>query len=167
MATVRKSPIVGLIQFLAAVVVIWFAITEGWPWLRAKLDGESGASASSAAGGDGAAASSEAGRCLDAAEAASETVAGTLRAFRSPPYDQAAWGSASLEIASALGRADTACLCGHPACPEAGAAVAALRELHSMADGMVQGRGGGNIAVLRERSDEHLDRARDLWRAGG
>jgi hypothetical protein len=162
--TARKSPIVGLIQLLAVVALVWFGVSAGWPWLRKQLDRHSGAPpAAQSDGGEGAGAS-EAGRCLDRAEAASAALAGVLRSFRSPPYDQAAWGAASLDVAGALGEADSACLCGHPACREAAAAVATLREELRMADGMVRGEGGGNLAVLRDRSDEQLDRARALLR---
>lgn len=164
MRTARKSPIVGLIQLLAVVALVWFGVSAGWPWLRKQLDRHSGAPpAAQSDGGEGAGAS-EAGRCLDRAEAASDSLAGILRSFRRPPYDQAAWSAASLDLAGQFGEADSACLCGHPACREAAAAVSTLREELSMADGMVRGESGGNLAVLRERSDEHLDRARDLLR---
>jgi hypothetical protein len=165
MRTTRKSPIVGLIQLLAVVALVWFGVAEGWPWLKERLDRSSGAPASARSGGEGESeALSEAGRCLDRAEAASASLAGVLRSFGRPPYDQAAWGAASLDVAGALGEADSACLCGHPACREAAAAVSTLRQELAMADGMVRGESGGNLAVLRERADEHLDRARDLLR---
>lgn len=164
MAIRRKSPIVGLIQFLAVVALIWFGVSAGWPWLRERLDRSSGAPPAAARSDGAGAGASEAGRCLDRAEAASASLAGVLRSFRSPPYDQAAWSAASLDLAGQLGEADSACLCGHPACREAAAAVGTLREELSMADGMVRGEGGGNLAVLRERSDEQLDRARALLR---
>lgn len=164
MAVRRQNPIVGVIRLLAVVALIWFGVSWGWPRLRGWLDRSSGAPpAAERADGAGAGAS-EAGRCLDRAEAASASLASILRSFRSPPFDQAAWGAAALDIAGQLGEADSACLCGHPACREAAAAVATLRELHSMADGMVRGESGGNLAVLRERSDEQLDRARALLR---
>lgn len=163
----RKSPIVGLIQLLVAIVIAWFAVTEGWPWLRERLDRTAGdRPAVSAGAGD--TANSEAGRCLDRAESASSTLAGALRTFRSPPYDREAWGSVSLEIAGTLGEADDACRCGHPACREAAAAIGALRELHTTADGMIRGEPTttGNLGTLRARSQDHLDRARDLFRSG-
>lgn len=165
MRTTRKSPLVGLVQLLVVIVLVWLGVSEGWPRLKEWLDRHSGAPTASRSGGDDEGEGlSEAGRCLDRAEQASASLAGVLRSFRSPPYDQAAWSAASLDVADALGEADTACLCGHPACREAAAAVSTLREQLSMADAMVRGEGGGNLAVLRERSDEQLDRARALLR---
>lgn len=169
MRTRQKSPLVSLLQLAAVVVVAFLAWTEGWPWLKERLDRSSGAPpsarASASGGGEGeSAALNEASRCLDRAQAASSSLAGVLRSFGRPPYDQNAWAAASLDVAGALGEADSACLCGHPACREAAAAVSTLRQELSMADGMIRGESGGNLAVLRERADEHLDRARDLLR---
>lgn len=172
MRTVRKNPLVGLVKLLAFVVALWFGYTEVWPWVQGKLDESSGrapsarASAAGGAGDAGGEGTAEATRCIQQAEAASSALAGALRTFRSPPYDQAAWGPVSLEVSGALGRADNACLCGHPACREAASAVAVLRELYESADGMVRGNPTGtrNLGALRGRADDHLDRARDRLR---
>lgn len=167
MRTQRKSPLVSLLQLAAVVVVIWLGVTEGWPWLKERLDRSSATPTSVRSAGGGGGGSEElnaASRCVDLAQAASSSLAGVLRSFGRPPYDQNAWGAASLDVAGALGEADGACVCGHPACREAAAAVATLREELSMADGMVRGESGGNLAVLRERADDHLNRARDLLR---
>lgn len=170
MRTVRKNPVVGLIKLLAFLVLLYVGYTEGWPWLKAKLDEGSGGGAAPAqslgeAGGEAVA---EASRCVQRAQEASSALSGLLQTFRSPPYDQAAWGPASLEIANSLGTADSACLCGHPACREAGQALAILRELFDSADGMVRGNPTGtrNLGALRGRADDHLDRARDALRGG-
>lgn len=162
----RKNPIVGLIQLLLAVAVAWFAVTEGWPWLRERLDRTSGAPPDRPSALSDTA-RSEAGRCLDRAEDASSILAGALRSFRNPPHDQVAWGSASLEIAGALGNADAACACPHPACREAAAAVGVLREMHTMADDMIRGdpKAVGNLGRLRGRAYDHLDEARELFRS--
>ena len=167
MRTQRKSPLVGLLQLAAVVVLVWLGVTEGWPWLKERLDRSSATpTAVRSAGGGGGESEvlNQASRCLDLAESASASLAGVLRSFGRPPYDQSAWAAASLDVAGALGEADTACLCGHPACREAAAAASTLREQLSMADGMVRGESGGNLAVLRERADDQLDRARDLLR---
>lgn len=169
MRTQSKSPLVSLLQLVAVVAVAWLAVTEGWPWLKERLDRSSATPTAvrSAGGGGGEGESeelNEASRCLDRAEAASASLAGVLRSFGRPPYDQSAWAAASLDVAGALGEADTACLCGHPACREAAAAASTPREELSMADDMVRGESGGNLAVLRERADDHLNRARSLLR---
>jgi hypothetical protein len=168
MRTVRKSPLVSVLQLLGVLFVLWLGYTEAWPWLKAKLDESSARGAAvrerSAGGGGGSAGTSDASRCVHAAQNASSTLAGALRTFRSPPYDQSAWGAVSLDVSDALGRADNACLCGHAACREAAQAAALLRELYDSADGMVRGNPTGtrNLGALRGRADDHLDRARDL-----
>lgn len=170
MRTARKSPLVGLIQLLAFLVLLYVGYTEGWPWLKAKLDESSGGgrAAREQSLGEGGETAAEASRCLQRAQEASSALSGLLQTFRSPPYDQAAWGPASLEIANSLGTADSACLCGHEACREASQALAILRELFDSADGMVRGNPTGtrNLGALRGRADDHLDRARDALRRG-
>jgi hypothetical protein len=167
MPTARKSPLVGAIKLLAFIVALWFGYTEVWPWLKAKLDGGSGGGSAarerSAGGDDGSEGTAEASRCVQRAQEASSALTGALRTFRSPPYDQAAWGPVSLEVAGALGEADNACLCGHPACREAAQAASILRELYDSADGMVRGNPTGtrNLGALQGRADDHLDRAND------
>lgn len=168
MRSVRKSPLVGLIQLLVFIFVLWLGYTEAWPWLKDKLDENSarGAVTRERTGGSGdrSEGTGEASRCVQAAQAASSELSGALRTFRSPPYDQSAWGAVSLEISGALGTADSACLCGHPACREAAEAATVLRELYESADGLVRGNPTGtrNLGALQGRADDRLDRARDL-----
>lgn len=166
----RSNPLAGLLRLLVVLAVAYFAITEGWPWLRDELGlrPNHGTASSQAAAGDSGD-TAEAERCVQRAAAASSALSGALRSFRTPPYDQAAWGAASLDLADSLGAAESACLCGAPACGKAGEAVAVLRDLFSRVDAVVRGTSAdvANTGRMRARADDLLAEARRLAAGGG
>lgn len=168
----RKSPLVSVVQLVVILALGYLAVTQGWPWIRAQLDehgtvGGRGGRAESGSATDDPGREASA-RCLDLAEEASSSLAAGIRGFRQPPYDTAAWSALSLDLAASLGQADNACLCGLPSCREAAAAVAELRRLHTLVDGMIRGEpvATRNPGALREAADDHLDRAREHFAAG-
>lgn len=168
----RKSPMVSVLKLVVVLALVYLAVTQGWPWLREQLDRHGTVGGRSSRAGVAAEADDpgreEAARCLDRAEAASSGLAAGIRGFQRPPYDVAAWSALSLDIADSLGQADNACLCGTPSCREAAAAVAKLRELHSLVDSMIRGEpvASRNPGTLRQAADDRLDAAREHFRAG-
>lgn len=158
---------VGLVKVLVILVVAYFAVTEGWPWLRDELGLVPKGSAEDAgdsvdAGGAGG------GRCVALATQASESLGAEIRRFRQPPYDLDAWSAALAGVEDRTAAAETACSCAEESCQTATAALSELRELVNAVDGVIRGEATSfrNPARAQERIDDLLNRARDLARQG-
>ena len=156
----------GLLKVLALVVVVYFAATEGWPWLRDQLDRKP--SPPAAAEDDVATSSGRGSRCVDRALEASTNWADQLRRFRQPPYDLDAWGAALGATDDRIATADAACACPLESCTAATAALGELRGLLSSVDSVVRGEPSAfrNPARDQERIDDLLGQARDLANDG-
>lgn len=157
--------LVGLVKILVWVVVIYFAVTAGWPWLQRQLGSRGGGETAAVAG---AAADGETGRCVGLARQASESFGAELRRFRQPPYDLTAWANALAGVEERIWQAESACSCPGEACGRAEAALAELRDMTSRVDGVIRGDATSfrNPARQQERIDELLDEADALARAG-
>lgn len=167
----RSGGLAGIVKVLALVVIAYFAVTEGWPWLREKLKQWQGEGSGGAqAGGDGAGAGvgDGGGRCVDLAAAASTALGEQIRRFRQPPYDLAAWSSAVGTVEERASRAETACTCPRESCQTAATALTELRDLLGGVDAVIRGDPSAfrNPARQQERIDELLDQARDAARDG-
>ncbi|MEM7482509.1 MAG: hypothetical protein AAF481_15140 [Acidobacteriota bacterium] len=153
----------GLIKLLILAALLYFGITEVWPWAQAKILNTGSSIAGTATGGDNSAGSA----CVAEARSASQALADGARAFRSPPYDLAAWSSTVSSVSSRLSRAESACRCDLESCRAGAEAVTELRALLTTFDGMVRGDGSfSNPASQRERADDLLNEAQMLARQG-
>ena len=161
-----EGNLAGLLKALALVVVVYFAVTEGWPWLRDQLDRKP--TPPTAAGDDAATSSGPGSRCVDLALEASNDWADQLRRFRQPPYDLDAWGAALAATEERIATADAACACPLESCSAAAAALGELRGLLSAVDSVVRGEPSAfrNPAREQERIDDLLGQARDLANDG-
>lgn len=159
-----SNPLGGIVKLLVVAVLLWFAVTEGWPWLKRELD-RMGHRSPAAEVEEGAGEGTE---CVIAAGRASEALGETLRRFRTPPYDLGAWENATTALEDRIWTAESACGCALDSCGRASEALAELRDLVHSVDGVVRGDATAfrNPARQQERIDELLDQARDLARQG-
>jgi hypothetical protein len=159
----HSGGLAGILKVLALVVIAYFAVTEGWPWLREELKQGRGAGGGGeqSFGGDG-------GRCVDLAAEASAALGEQIHRFRQPPYDLAAWGSAVAAVEERASRAETVCTCPLESCQTAAAALTELRDLLGAVDSVIRGDPTAfrNPARQQERIDDLLAQARDAARDG-
>lgn len=154
----QKSGLPGIVKLLLVLIVGFFAITQGWPWLRDRLGG---GSESVPAGNE------EAGRCVARAEAASQALADAIIRFQQPPADLEAWDSARSGAEDRISSAEEACACPAESCKRAETALSEIRDLAASADDMLRGGSGfSNLATRQERIDELINGARNLARQG-
>jgi hypothetical protein len=161
--------LVGILKVLALLVLAYFAVTEGWPWLRDQFGLGGSRSVASEEGDAGGGEGEEGGgRCVALATRASEALGAEIRNFRQPPYDLDAWGAAVAGLEDRAAAAETACGCPAESCETATAALVELRELVAAVDGVIRGEATSfrNPARSQDRIDDLLDRARDLAREG-
>ncbi|MEM7052014.1 MAG: hypothetical protein AAF604_20265 [Acidobacteriota bacterium] len=159
-----RRPLAGLLRLAIYGAVLYFGVTELWPWLQAKVVGTGSNTAAVATS----AGNSEGSVCVEAAQGVSRDLAIEARAFRTPPHDLAAWGQSTARINDAISSAERRCTCPEESCRTARRGLDELRRLHTIFDGMIRGDTSsfGNPAVQRERVDDLLDRARALARQG-
>lgn len=146
-----------LIALAILAGIIYFALTQGMPWLQTAMGSKGG---SEAAGGDSA-------FCVSQAEAASDAIAGELIPNARPPVDSGVWGTALVRVGGALAAAENACSCATAACAKGSEAVYELRTMFDELDDIARGNplGIGNPARRSERVYELLDEARGLARS--
>lgn len=121
-----------ILKAVIAVAVVYLAVTEGWPWLKSRLDGawrRSGASDQEI--------------CYDATRRAADDFAERLRRFSLPPIDAEAWEETVSESRARIDAADRQCRnCDHEACLETARALSDLEGMLTWFDESVQaGRG--------------------------
>ena len=147
-----------LLAVAILAVIIYYALTQGLPWLKTAMDSGGGASAE----GD------ESAFCISRAGAASDSVTDELIPNARPPVDSAVWGTVLVRVAGALAEAERACACPTEACAKGSDAVYELRAMFDEFDDIARGNpmGIGNPARRQERVYELLNEARALARAG-
>lgn len=157
--------IAGIVKILVVLVIVYFAVTEGWPWLRdeLRLGGGDAETSGGEPGGSG-----DGGHCVALASRASEALGGEIRRFRQPPYDLDAWGAAVAAVEERTYEADVACSCPLESCQTAAAALVELRDLTGAVDSVIRGDPTAfrNPARQQERIDELLAQARGLAHEG-
>ena len=126
----------GMARILKAVIVVvilYLAVTKGWPWLKSQL-GESS---------DFSTENSYQAVCYAAASRAADELSERLRSFSTPPIDSEAWEDTVSASRYRIEKADKECrTCDHEACLEASRAVAGLDSMVKWLDESVQaGRG--------------------------
>ena len=137
-------------------VIIYFALTQGMPWLETAM----GTGGGSGEGGESA-------FCISEASAAADTIAEELVPAARPPVDAGTWGSALVRGGRVLARAEDACSCPTAACAKGYEAVQELRGLYDELDDMARGNpmGFGNPARRTETVYQLLDQARAMARS--
>jgi len=144
-------------RFLKAVIVVvvlYLAVTKGWPWLKSQL-GDS----------DYPAGTSDQTICYGAAARAADDLSERLRRFSTPPINSEAWEETVSVSRSLTDAADRECRnCDHEACLEASKAVAGLESMVAWLDESVQaGRGIPPDSANRlDRVFDALNRSRSL-----
>lgn len=147
-----------LLAIAILVLVGYYLVTQGLPWLQTAMG--SGAGGSAAEG-------SESAACVAEAGAAGDTIADELIPNARPPVDSGVWGAALVRAGGALAAAENACSCPTAACASGLDAVYELRALFDELDDMARGNpaGFGNPARRMERVYDLLDQARAAARA--
>ncbi len=146
-----------LLALAIVAVVIYFALTQGMPWLKTAMGSGAGGST-----GD-----SESSYCVAQANAASDAIADELIPNARPPVDAAVWGTVLVRVGGDLARAENACSCPTAACGKGNQAVQELRGMFDEFDDIARGNpmGIGNPARRQERVFELLNEARALARS--
>ena len=163
------SNLAGIVKVLVLVVLVYVGVTEGWPWLRDRLDRQGGAADTTETTEEGVETGGGAGsRCVDLAAEASTALGDQLHRFRQPPYDLDAWVSAAAATRERIAAADAACACSLESCATAAAALGELHGLLDAVDSVIRGEPTAfrNPARQQERIDDLLGQARDLARDG-
>ncbi len=144
----------GIILLLAYVVY-----TEGPKWVEQIGDLGSGLNRTSTSVGQG--------RCVRAAEIASETFTRGMRDFSQPPINLDAWDRFNEGLKGQMYDAESECSCPRDSCQRAAEALSELNALISDFDGSLRGSGLPlNPARRQETIDRFLKRARELDRQG-
>lgn len=148
-----------IVQLVVLAVVLYFLVTEGWPWLQREL-GRTGAAPRVAAGSGG----GEQGPCLSRASGAADTFGDGLSRFSSRPVDTGAWMTFAGRVQQRISEARAACGCSHPACSRAAQAMDELGSVVYTMDGYVRGsaESTANPAQAMERVYDLLNEARGL-----
>ena len=146
-----------LLGLAIIVVIIYFALTQGMPWLKTAMGSGAGGSAED----------SESSYCVAEANAASDAISDELIPNARPPVDAGVWGTALVRVAGALAAAENACSCPTAACAKGSDAVYELRAMFDEFDDIARGNpmGIGNPARRQERVYELLNEARALARS--
>lgn len=146
-----------LLGLAIVAVLIYFALTQGMPWLKTAIG--SGAP-SGAAGG-------ESSYCIEQVNAATDTLTGEMIPNARPPVDSGVWGNVVVRVGGALAAAENACSCPTRACDKGTDAVYELRTMFDEFNDIARGNpmGIGNPARRQERVYELLNEARELARS--
>jgi hypothetical protein len=146
-----------LLALAILAVVVYYALTEGLPWLRTAMDSGSAASEGS----------TESALCVSQADAASQSVVDELIPTARPGVDGAVWGTVLVRVAGALAEAERACSCPTAACAKGYEAVREMRGMFDEFDDIARGNpmGISNPANRQERVYQLLDEARALARS--
>ncbi len=146
-----------LLGLAVLAVLIYFAVTQGLPWLKTAMGSNAGGLAL-----DGGSA-----YCVDQVSAASDSISEGLIPHARPPVDPDLWSLAVMRAGSALAAAENACSCPTASCNKGWDAVAELRAMFDDLDQIARGNpmGIGNPARRQERVYRLLDEARELARA--
>jgi hypothetical protein len=157
-----NSGLARVVRLAIVVALLYFAFTEGLPWLRQQFG--KGEKPSAAAGRD----SGEDGTvCVQVASRASEALGAEIPRFARPPVDLDAWGQARIRVEDRVYEAERQCGCGLESCRQASQALSELRSLISQLDSGFRGSDmPPNPARQQGRVDELLNEARNLARQG-
>lgn len=148
-----------IIKYGIVALLVYFAYTE-WPTLLESIDdfGSDLSRTSSSVGQ---------GRCIPAAEAASDAFSRGLRDFSDPPIDMDAWDRFREVVKGKRYDAEAACNCARDSCQRATEALSELASLVADFDNSLRGEGVPlNPSRQQETINRFLKRARDLDRQG-
>ncbi len=147
-----------LLGLAVIAAIIYFALTQGMPWLKTAMG---------SGGGGGTAGGSDSSYCVGEANAASDAISDELIPNARPPVDSGVWGTAVVRVAGALAAAENAWSCPTAACGKGYDAVHELRTMFDEFDDIARGNpmGIGNPARRQERVYELLNEARALARS--
>jgi len=146
-----------LLAIAILAVVVYYALTQGLPWLKTAMGSGAGGSDED----------SESSYCVAQANAASDAITDELIPNARPPVDSGVWGTALVRVGGALAAAENACSCPTAACAKGSDAVYELRTMFDEFDDIARGNpmGIGNPARRQERVYELLNEARALARS--
>ena len=101
-------------------------------------------------------------QCVDLAAQAHDRLFDAARSYGQPPVDVDEWSQAVWEIELEVQAAQSACLCGSPACEAASQALQEMTSLLANLDGMVKGDSPGfaNPGHQQDQILRFLDQAR-------
>ena len=148
-----------IIKYAILAAVVYWIYTQAPAWVEKVTDMGSGLGRTGSSVG--------LGRCVTAAERASETFGRELRNFSRPPVDMEAWDRFMEDLQSQLWDADSECSCPRESCLKAAEALSELNALIDDFDGNLRGSGMAlNPARRQETINSFLKRARELDRQG-
>ena len=148
-----------LLKYGIVILLAYFAYTEGPQLVENIGDLGSGLNRKATSIGEG--------RCVVAAEDASEAFARGLRDFSKPPVNMDAWDRFMEGLKGKLYDAESECSCPRDSCQRATDALNELNSLIADFDGSLRGSGLPlNPARRQETIDFFLKRARELDRQG-
>jgi hypothetical protein len=151
-----------VIRLVVLVIVAYFAITQGLPWVRDRVEGVTEDKIEGRADPS----LEPAGYCVHLAHQAGAFVTRELREVAPPPAEHLNWIDAADDIEQRIGEAEKACSCPSDACTAATEALGEIRGLVAEANRLVQGdsRVLPNFSERQEMIDVLLERARVLSR---
>lgn len=146
-----------LLGLAIIAVLIYFALTQGMPWLKTAMG----------SGGGGEGGGGDSSYCVAQANAANDAISNELIPNARPPVDSGVWGNALLRVAGKLAAAENACSCPTGACAKGTDAIYEMRTMFDEFDDIAHGNpmGISNPARRQERVFELLNQARDLARS--
>ncbi|MCP3963901.1 MAG: hypothetical protein GY719_39195 [bacterium] len=148
-----------IIKYAIFAVVIYLIYVNAPTWIENISDLGSGLGRKGSSVG--------AGRCVTAAETASESFSRELRDYSKPPIDMESWDLFMERLKGQLYDADTECGCPRDSCQKATEALSELNALIADFDNSLRGSGMPlNPARRQETIDRLLRRARELDRQG-
>ncbi len=152
-----------IIKWVVIIGLAYFAFTEG-PGLVERIGDGAGDLGSGLNRG---AASLGQGRCVKAAERASERFHRGLRDYSKPPIDMDSWARFTESLKGLIYDAESECNCPQDSCQRATDALTELNSLVTDFDSSLRGTGMPlNPARRQETIDRFLKRARELERQG-
>ncbi len=140
------------------LLLLYFGVREGVPFLLERFDLSSGAGTGSFEGATG---EDTARECIDRVRESSSQVAEGLAGAGRRPGDRAGWDATRARLATSFDRASTSCFCVEPGCDRAAEALEELRDLVERFDRGVEdpSRMPLNAARDLQRVEDLLDRA--------
>jgi hypothetical protein len=147
-----------VVKLLVVVVVLYFGVTQGLPWIRQRVEGVTqdkveGRPDPSLDADD---------YCVRLAHQASAFVGQELRVLAPPPAENSGWVNAADDIERYVREAENACSCPEDACEVAGEALSQIRSLVADANDVLHGDTALvlDFARRQEEIDALLEQAR-------
>ena len=151
-----------IVRWLVIALLLFFGVTEGLPWIRARVEGIT----ESKVTGRPVDVADDAAMCVHLAHRASAFAVQEVGRVTTPSRDSAAWVEASYEVRDRISEAERACSCPSAACDKARQAMTELVDLVNDIDRLIGGdaRFAGTLARRQEQINVLLEQARVLSR---